>query len=237
MPAASFSPFKTAKARVMSDRWPCPGLALDLHLNRYKILRTHKFDRFLITSPLLRVQSRTIAATLRRHPPSDQAGPEIGESVTLLVLLAVPSFFALCFLAVAHTFQTMNLRLAESAPFPSEALLREYFPIPPAFQAAQSVAARVPAYERLLQNYPSRSTRFALYRESNLRIFMRLPVTASFLRAHRRSWPDSSLRTAASPDARYKRSPAPAIFSRRRTRLSAPARRSRSFSAPLMSYS
>jgi hypothetical protein len=157
--------------------------------------------------------------------------------VTLLAFLAIPSFFALCFLAVAHTFQTMNLRLAESAPFPSEALLREYFPAPPAFQTAPAVAARVPTYERLLQNYASRSSRFALSRESNLPRFMRLPIEASLLREYRRSRPDSSFRTMASQDAKYKPSAARAIFSRRRTRLSALARRPRSLSTALISYS
>jgi hypothetical protein len=155
--------------------------------------------------------------------------------VTLLAFLAIPSFFALCFLAVAHTFQTMNLRLAESAPFPSQALLREYFPVPLAFQTAQAVAARVPTYERLLQNCTSRSYRTAFSRESNLPRFMRLPVAASFLREYRRNSLDSSFRMT-SPDVKYK-SFTRATFPRRRTRLSALTRRPRSFSTALMSYS
>jgi hypothetical protein len=158
--------------------------------------------------------------------------------VTLLVFLAIPSFFALCILAVAHTFQTMNLRLvAEDSPFPSEALLREYFPVPTGFQSAPAFAARVPAYERLAQNYASRSGRFVSSKEANLPRFMRLPVAASFLREYRRSSPESGLRTVASQVAKYRASAAPAIFSRRRTRLSAPTRRPRSFSTALMSYS
>jgi hypothetical protein len=157
--------------------------------------------------------------------------------VTLLVFLAIPSFFALCFLAVAHTFQTMNLRLGEFMPFPSEALLREYFPIPPAFQTAPAVAARVLTYERLFQNYASRSGRSAFSRESNLPRFMRLPVAGTFLREYRRSGPDPSFRNVANQIAKYKPSAAPAIFSRRRTRLSALARRPRSLGTALMSYS
>jgi hypothetical protein len=154
--------------------------------------------------------------------------------VTLLVFLAIPSFFALCFLAVAHTFQTMNLRLSvESATFPSD-LLREYFPAPPAFQTAQAVPARARSYERLLQNYISRASRPAFSSESGLPRFMRLP--ASFLREYRRDGPESSFRVMSSTDAKFK-SAARAAFPRRRARLSALTRRPRSFSSALMSYS
>jgi hypothetical protein len=150
--------------------------------------------------------------------------------VNLLAFLAIPSFVALCFLAIAHTFQTMSLQLAEDAPFPSEALLREYFPAPPAFQTAQPFAARVPTYEHLLKNSISRSDR-SFSRDSNLAPFLRLPVSAAFLREYRR------FLLAANPDAKYKPSATRATLARRRTRLSALARRPRSLNPALLSYS
>jgi hypothetical protein len=157
--------------------------------------------------------------------------------VTLLALLAIPSFVAFCFLAIIHTLQTTSLRLAESAPFPSEALLQEYFPAAPALRTAQAIAPRVRSYEYLLKNCTSLSGRVAFSREPNLYTLRRVPAAATFLREYRGSWPDSSFRTMASPDAKYRPFAARAIFSRRRTRLSALARRPRSLSTALMSYS
>ena len=148
--------------------------------------------------------------------------------MNLLAFLAIPSFIALCFLAVAHTFQTMSLRLSANAPFPSEALLQEYFTAAPAIRTAP--AARVRTYERLVQNYATRSGRFAFSYPS---AFLRMPVPASYLLEYRRTWPDSSFRVVANPDAKYAR----AIFPRRRTRLSALTRRPRTLSTALMSYS
>jgi hypothetical protein len=192
-----------AKPCVINATLQCPTLAIGLQcitanksISRI-VQRISRFRLLSISFTPIRPQSRTIAATLREIPPSDEVGPEIGESVTLLALLAIPSFVALCFLAIAHTFQTMSLQLAEDAPFPSEPLLREYFPAPPAFQTAQSFAARVPTYERLLKNSTSRLDRSAFSRESNLAPFLRLPVSAAFLRECRRSWPDSGFRTMA----------------------------------------
>lgn len=161
--------------------------------------------------------------------------------MTLLAFLAIPSFVALCFLAVAHTLQTINLRLAGSTPLPSEALLQEFFPAAPALRTAQAVAARVRAYECLWNNCTPHSSRFAFSRESNVPRFMprflRLPGAASFLREYRRNWPDSSFRIIANPDVKSKPFAARAIFSRRRARLGVLTRRPRSLSTALMSYS
>lgn len=157
--------------------------------------------------------------------------------MTLLVFLAIPSFIALCFLAITHTFQTMSLQLAADAPFPTEALLREYFPAPPAFQTVPAAATRPRTYESIWNNCAPRSSRVAFSRESNFPRLLRLPVAASFLRDHRRNWPDSSVRLLANPEAKYPPFAARAIFSRRRSRLTALARRPRSLSTALMSYS
>lgn len=154
--------------------------------------------------------------------------------MTLLAFLAIPSFVAFCFLAIIHTFQTMSLRLAENAPFPSDALLQEYFP--PDLRAAQ-VAPRVRNYERLLQNYASRSARLAFSRESNPPAFLRVPIPAAFLREYKRNRPDSSFRIMANPDAPYKPFATRATFPRRRPRLSALTRKPRSLTTALMSYS
>ncbi|KAA6462136.1 hypothetical protein DYQ86_11000 [Acidobacteria bacterium AB60] len=55
------------------------------------------------------------------HPPCpDEDRPEIGEPVNLLAFLAVPSLLSVCFLMVAHTFQTMCMRLGEEMPLPSD---------------------------------------------------------------------------------------------------------------------
>ena len=87
--------------------------------------------------------------------------------MTLLDLLAIPSFVVLCFLAAAHTFQTMNMRLEESIPsLPAEALLREYFPLPADFLIAQP--ARVRTYDRLAKNCASPSRRLAFAKDSNV---------------------------------------------------------------------
>ena len=158
--------------------------------------------------------------------------------MTLLAFLAIPSFVALCFLAVAHTLQTLNLRLAESTPFP-EALLQEFFPAAPAFRPAQAVAARTRSYEYLLKSCTSRSSRIAFSRESSIPAFLRLPLPASLLREYRRSLADSSFRVMTNPDTRYKSFAARATFPRRRTRLSALTRRPRAFNTAtaLMAYS
>lgn len=159
--------------------------------------------------------------------------------MTLLALLAIPSFVAFCFLAIIHTFQTMSLRLAENAPFPTEALLHEYlpayFPAKPAFRTALAGAARLRTYERLLENCTPRSGRVAFSRESNLYMFPRLSVPASFSPEYRRNRLDSSFRMKANADARYKPFDARANFPRQRTRLSALTRRPRSLSTALMS--
>ncbi len=156
--------------------------------------------------------------------------------MTLLTLLAIPSFVAFCLLAIIHTLQTMSLRLAESAPFPSEAVLQEYFPAAPALRTAHAVTTRVRTYERVLQNYASRPSR-SFSRESNSPAFLPLPVPASFLRAYRRNWPDSSFRIMAVPDAMYRSSATRDFSPRRRTRLSALTRRPRSLSTASLSYS
>lgn len=157
--------------------------------------------------------------------------------MTLLVFLAIPSFVALCFLAIAHTLQTMNLRLAPNAPFPVEALLQDYLPAAPALRTVRAVATRARTYEYFLNDCSSRSYRLAFSRESNLPRFMRLPGAASFLREYRRNGPDPNFRTMASPDAKYKPFAARTIFSRRRPRLSALTRRPRTLNTALMSYS
>ena len=157
--------------------------------------------------------------------------------MTLLALLAIPSFIAFCFLAIIHTLQTTSLRLADSAPFPSEALLQEYFPAATTLRTAQAIAPRVRSYEYLLKNCTSLSSRVAFSKESNLPTFRRLPAAASFLREYRGAWPDSNFRMMVNPEAKYKQLETRAIFARRRARLSALARRPRALSAALMSYS
>jgi len=157
--------------------------------------------------------------------------------VTLLALLAIPSFVALCFLMVAHTLQTMSPRLAASAPLPAEALLQEFFPAAPALRTAQMVGARARSYERALQSYASRYARTAFSRESNVPTFLHVPVPASFFRQYRRNWTDSSFRIMTSPDAKYKPFATRAVLPRRRTRLSALTRRPRSLNTALMSFS
>lgn len=146
--------------------------------------------------------------------------------MTLLVLMAIPSFVALCFLAAAHTLQTMNLRLAETAPLPVEALLQEFFPAAPAMRTAHNV--RIRTYEHALKAYAARSSSTAFYRESNMSRFPRLQ--ASFLREYRRNLPDSSFRNTAASDTRQRPLAPRALFERRRPRLGALARRPRSFS-------
>jgi hypothetical protein len=155
--------------------------------------------------------------------------------LTLLALLAIPSFVALCFLAIAHTLQTMNLRLAEWAPLPAEALLQEYFPAAPPIRTAKAVAARARTYERLLENCTARSYRSAFSMQSNAPRFSRSP--ASFLREHRRNGPDLTLRTIAGLDPNHKPSAVRSIFERRRPRLGALIRRPRTFSTACLSYS
>ena len=143
--------------------------------------------------------------------------------MTLLVFLAIPSFVALCVLAIAHTFQTMNLRLADSAPFPAEAFLQEFFPAAAAVRTAPTAAVR----ETLL-NCTWHSRRLPSSKESNLSRSLHLPV--SFLREYRRNRPDSSSRPNL--DAKQKPS-ALVIFPRRRTRLAALTRRPRPLSPAL----
>jgi hypothetical protein len=154
--------------------------------------------------------------------------------VTLLALLAIPSFIAFCFLAIIHTLQTTSLRLAQSASFPSEAVLQEFFPAAPALRAAPAGRTRIRTYECLVQN-ASRPMRTAFSRESSLPTLLRVPIPASFFREYRR-WPDSSLRIA-NIDSRLKPFAARTTFPQRRTRLSALARRPRSLGTALMSYS
>lgn len=49
--------------------------------------------------------------------------------MNLLTLLAIPSFFSVCFLIAAHTFQTMNMRLAQNEPYPDIPAVPEMLPI------------------------------------------------------------------------------------------------------------
>jgi hypothetical protein len=157
--------------------------------------------------------------------------------VTLLALLAIPSFIAFCLLAITHTLQTMSPRLAESVPLPSEALLQEFFPAATALRAPKSGAALIRAYDHLLNNGAPRSRRLAFSRESNVPRFMRLP--ASFTPEYRRTWSDLGFRNnPGNPEARNKPFAARNIFTRRRPRLGAMMRRPRTFSAALnYSYS
>jgi hypothetical protein len=151
--------------------------------------------------------------------------------------MAIPSFVALCFLAAAHTLQTMNLRLAQTAPIPIEALLQEYLPDAPAIRTAHAVATRLRAYECLLNNRTARSRRLAFLRESNTPRFMLLPVAASSLHEYRFTGSDFSFRNMGNLDAKHKPFSARAIFPRRRMRLSALTRRPRSLSPALAAYS
>ena len=155
--------------------------------------------------------------------------------MTLLALLAIPSFIAFCFLAIIHTLQTTSLRLAQSAPFPSEAVLQEFFPVAPALRTAPSGRTRVRTYECLVQN-ASRPMRAAFSRESSFPTLLRVPIPSSFFREYRRNWPGSSLRIA-NIDSKLKPFDARVTFPHRRTRLSAVSRRPRSLSTALMSYS
>jgi hypothetical protein len=139
-------------------------------------------------------------------------------------------------LAIAHTLQTMNLRLAESAPFPVEALLQEFLPAAPAIRTAQAGAALVRSYERLLKNSTAPSYSSAFSGESNMPTFPRL-LTASSLREYRRNWRDLSFRNMADPDAKPKPLAARAAFPRRRARLGTLSRRPLSLSVAFASYS
>ena len=132
--------------------------------------------------------------------------------MTLLAFLAIPSFIALCFLAIAHTLQTMNLRLAENAPFPSE--------FSPDFVAA---AAALGVEQTAATRSNPRMRRFAFSKAS----------TIPFLPECRRNWPDFSSRILANLDAQQRPFAGRATFPRRRMQLAALTRRPRPLSAAL----
>jgi hypothetical protein len=116
-----------------------------------------------------------------------------------------------------------------------QAVLREYFPVEPVMPIERVASTRARSYERLLENYASRSYRTGFSRESNMPRFQRVP--ASFLREYRRSCADFSFRgSMANQDQNHKPSAARAVFPRRRATLGALTRRPRVLSAAL-SYS
>ena len=126
--------------------------------------------------------------------------------MTLLTFMAIPSFVALCFLAIAHTLQTMNLRLSESAPFPSE--------FSPEFVAA---AVALGVEQAAATRSTPRLRRFAFTKGS----------PSSFLPECRRSRTDFSSRILANLDAQQRPFAGRATFPRLRTRIAAPTRRPR----------
>jgi hypothetical protein len=130
--------------------------------------------------------------------------------MTLLTFMAIPSFVALCFLAIAHTLQTINLRLAESTPFPSEFS-------PELVAAAASLGVEQAAATRSTP----RMRRFAFSKGS----------PSSFLPECRRSWPDFSSRILANLDAQQRPFAGRAPLPRRRMKLATPTRRPRPLSA------
>jgi len=98
---------------VCYERTPAgSGLAAHLHSYVQNIV-----DSYLFLSQSARKQSPS-APRVVIPPAGRKIVLRLEKCVNLLTLLAIPSFFSVCFLMAAHTFQTMNMRLAQNEPFP-----------------------------------------------------------------------------------------------------------------------